>query len=181
MKRVITNPLIKDTATFIKTAAETGGKVSEIEITLMPGGGNPFHYHTTYEETFTAMDGELGLQAGKDKKKLILKPGEKHTVIRQTLHRFFNPGDKPIKFKIEITPGHEGFENSLRIIYGMAGDGLTNKKSVPKKLRHIAIVGIMSDMRVPGVLSLLEPVFVRMAAKAKANGEEQMLIEKYCK
>ena len=39
MNRKIVNPIIKDTATFIKTAAESEKEVSEIEITLLTGGG----------------------------------------------------------------------------------------------------------------------------------------------
>jgi quercetin dioxygenase-like cupin family protein len=59
MKRHIVNPVIKDTATFIQTSAESNGTVSEFDFTLMPGGGNPLHYHKTYSETFTALQVEL--------------------------------------------------------------------------------------------------------------------------
>ena len=62
MRRTIVNPIIKDTATFLQTAEESGGKITEAEITLMPKGGNPLHYHKTYSETFTVLEGELGLK-----------------------------------------------------------------------------------------------------------------------
>ena len=75
---------------------------------------------------------------------------------------------------------HTGFENTLRIIYGLAENGLTNKKSIPKSLKHTAIIVCMSDMNVPGLLTLLYPILQRMASKAKANGEEKKLIDKYC-
>lgn len=97
MERKIVNPVIKDTATFIQTSAESGGKVTEIEITLVPGGGNPLHYHRTYSETFTAIEGNLGLKIGKNVTK-ILKPGETHTIEPMGVHSFFNPTDKEIKF-----------------------------------------------------------------------------------
>ncbi len=61
MKRTIVNPIIKDTVTFLKTPEETNGQMTEAEITLMPGGGNPLHYHKTYSETFSALEGELGV------------------------------------------------------------------------------------------------------------------------
>lgn len=179
MKRKIVNPVIKDTATFIKTARDSNGEVSEIDFTLMPGGGNPLHYHKTYSETFTAIEGELGVKTNKKTKK-ILKPGETFTVPANQVHSFFNPGQKEIKFKVEIKPGHEGFENSLRILYGMAGDGLTNKKAIPKSLKHAAIIACMSDMRIPGFLDLIFPILQRVARKAKERGEEQQLIKKYC-
>lgn len=179
MKRTIVNPIIKDTVTFLQTAEESGGKVSEAEITLMPKGGNPLHYHKTYSETFTAIDGDLGLKLGK-KDTMILKPGESYTVEPMSLHGFFNPTDQEIKFNVKLTPGHTGFENSLRILYGLAEDGLTDNNTIPKSLKHAAIIVCMSDMNVPGFLTLIFPLLKWMYNKAKANGEEQQLIDKYC-
>jgi quercetin dioxygenase-like cupin family protein len=180
MKRTIVNPIIKDIVTFLQTAEESGGKITEAEITLMPGGGNPLHYHKTYSETFTAIDGEVGLNLGRRDTK-ILRVGESHTVEPKSLHRFFNPTDKEIKFNIKLKPGHTGFENSLRILYGLAADGLTDNKSIPKSLKHTAIIVCISDMNIPGMLTFLYPLLKRISNKAKKNGEEQMLIDKYCK
>jgi len=75
MRRTIVNPIIKDTVTFLQTDEESGGKVTETDITLMPKGGNPLHYHKTYSETFTAIEGELGVKLG-GKETKILKPGK---------------------------------------------------------------------------------------------------------
>jgi len=180
MRRTIVNPIIKDTVTFLQTAEESGGKIIEADITLMPKGENPLHYHKTYSETFTAIDGELGLKLGRRDTK-ILRQGESHTVEPMLLHSFFNPTDNEIRFNVKLRPGHRRFENSLRILYGLAADGLTNNKSIPKHLKHTAIIVCMSDMNVPGLLTLLYPLLKRMANKAKANGEEQKLIDKYCK
>ena len=71
MKRVIVNPVIKDTAVFIQTASESGGKVTEIEITVAPGGGNTLHYHKTYSETFIAREGVVRLKLGKNVTKML--------------------------------------------------------------------------------------------------------------
>jgi mannose-6-phosphate isomerase-like protein (cupin superfamily) len=178
MKRTIVNPIIRDIATFVQTAKESGSKVSEIEIVLMPGGGNTLHYHKTYSETFIADDGDLGLKL-KDEEK-VLKPGESYTVKPMELHAFFNPTDRRIKFKIKIEPGHEGFENSLRILYGLAADGLTNSKSIPKNLTHTALLINMSDMNAPGFLTWIFPLLRWIAKGAKARREEQRLIRQYC-
>lgn len=179
MKRTIVNPIIKDTVTFLQTAEETNGKMSEAEITLMPGGGNPLHYHKTYSETFKAIEGDLGIKLGKHNSK-ILKPGETYTVPPMALHSFFNPTDQEIKFNVRLNPGHTGFENSLRIVYGLASDGLTDKNTVPKSLTHTAIIVCMSDMNLPGLFTFLFPLLKFMAKRAKASGEEQRLIDKYC-
>ena len=51
MQRTITNPILNDTVTFVRTSAESNGAVTESEATVMPGGGNPPHFHTTYVGT----------------------------------------------------------------------------------------------------------------------------------
>jgi len=180
MKKYIVNPIIKDTVTFIQTSAESDGKITEADITLMPGGGNPLHYHKTYSETFTALEGELGLGRGKNEM-LVLKPGETFTVPPNQLHRFFNPGEKEIKFNVKLNPGHEGMENALRIIYGLAEAGLTDKNSIPKKLKDLALITYISDMNIPGLPTLLFPIMKRIAKRAIAKGEYQKMIDLYCK
>ena len=54
MKRTIENPVIKDTITFLQTSKESGGKITDLVLTLMPKGGNILHYHP-YAEKFTAI------------------------------------------------------------------------------------------------------------------------------
>ncbi len=179
MNRTIVNPIIKDTVTFLQTSEETNGKMTEAEISLMPGGGNPLHYHKTFSETFLAIEGELGIKLGKNGSK-ILKPGETYTVAPNEIHGFFNPTEKEIKFNVRLSPGHTGFENSLRILYGLASDGLTDKNTVPKNMKHSAIILCMSDMNLPGLFTILFPLLKFIAKRAKASGEEQKLIEKYC-
>jgi quercetin dioxygenase-like cupin family protein len=180
MKGVIVNPIFRDTVTFIKTSAETNGQFTEAELMLMPGGRNPLHYHLSYSETFTAIEGELGLGLARRRKK-FLNPGETYTVEPKNLHHFFNPNGREIKFKAVLKPGHEGFENSLRILYGLAEDGLVNKKGVPKRLQHLAIIACMADMNLPGFFTLISPLLKRIAKKAKDSGVEQQLIDRYCR
>ncbi|MFM6925791.1 MAG: cupin domain-containing protein [Ferruginibacter sp.] len=179
MKRKIINPVIKDSITFIQTSDETNSKITELELTLMPGGSNFAHYHKAFTETFTALEGRLGLKSAAGRVR-ILQPGETYAVLPGQVHSFFNPGEKEIKFNIKITPGHTGFENSLRILYGLAGDGLTNKRSVPKSITHVAIIGSLSDSYLPGIMRLLSPVFNLLARRAKKSGLEKKLIDQYC-
>jgi len=180
MKRTIINPVIKDKATFLQTSSESGGKSSEIEITLYNGGSNVLHYHKTYSGTLTAIEGRLGLRLGKNEIK-YLEPGESHTVAPMSLHSFFNPLKTEIRFHVSIKPGHQGFENALRILYGMAEDGLTNHKSIPRSLRHVAILIEMSDMSRPGLFTWISPILSIIARWAKRKGEDKVLIDRYCK
>jgi hypothetical protein len=63
--RTIENPLIKDKATFLETTADTNGASTLIQVELAPSGGNGLHYHKTFDETFTVLEGSLGVQIGK--------------------------------------------------------------------------------------------------------------------
>ena len=178
-KRTFANPAINDAATFINTSEETNGAYTLMEIDLGLSDGPPLHFHRAFSEKFDVKEGVLYLQIGKNKRKLGV--GESVTVPAGTPHRFYNKLDQPVKFQITFSPGSTGMENFIRIFYGLASDGLTDKKGKPKKFAHLAVALTISDSNASGWMSLLSPV-IRMAAKrAKKNGTEKWLIDKYCK
>ncbi|MFN3800741.1 cupin domain-containing protein [Belliella pelovolcani] len=181
MKKTIINPLFKDQVTFTNTSEETNGELTELDLVLSPKGGNPMHHHTSFEEKFTAVAGELGLKL--KGKTLLLKPGESYTVKPLEAHGFFNPSEEnEIKFNIKITPGHTGFENSLRIMYGLAQDGLTDKNGIPKNLGVAFWLGELNDSKVHGIaFKILQPLGNILAKKVKNKGIDKELIHKYCR
>jgi quercetin dioxygenase-like cupin family protein len=177
--RRIYHPTQKDYATFLETSAQTGGKHSLLEIELAPGGGNVPHYHLTYSERFEVLEGELEVHVGTETH--TLRPGDTKTAQINTLHNFKNSTDKTTRFLIELVPGHTGFEQSLQIVYGLAVDGKVNKQGLPTNIYHLALVFVMGEGRVPGVMSLVMPLFRFLAARARTKGIERELIEKYCR
>mgnify|MGYP001156557903 CR=1 FL=1 len=178
--RVIENPLIKDRVTFIETAAETGGKFTLVQVELAPNGGNDLHYHKTFDETFTVLEGVLGIQLGKEI--LHLKKGESATAPIDSLHRFFNPSaSEKVVFNVLLQPGSAGFETTLQVAYGLARDGRTNRKGIPKSLYHMALIIQWSDTNLPGLFSWLEPVMRGLAKRAKQKGIDRALIAEYCR
>lgn len=177
-KRTFFNPVINDTATFIETAEESKGKHSILEIELYKSEGPPVHYHKTFAEKFEVLEGNLYLKSGRDR--LILKPGQSATVPKGIPHKFYNPTTDRVKFRITFEPGHEGMENFIKIIYSLAADGLTNNKGVPKKFAHLATLLVMSDSNASGWLTLMSPIIRMVAKRAKKNGTEQWLLDKYC-
>ncbi|HGJ64685.1 TPA: hypothetical protein ENS27_04765, partial [bacterium] len=60
--RTIYNPLQKDAVTFLKTSSETNGTYTLVEVELADKGGVGLHYHKTYAETFTCLEGEVQIQ-----------------------------------------------------------------------------------------------------------------------
>lgn len=179
MKKTIVNPIFQDSVTFVQTSAGTNGRTTELEVTLKAKGRNVLHCHA-YPETFTAIDGELGLEDEKKKQK-ILKSGESHIVESMAWHCFFNPTDQEIRFGVQVEPANEKLEYFLRILYGMAADGLTDSQSRPKSITHAAILFGMAEGKMAGLsFALMSPILKGIARKARAQGVEKDLINKYC-
>ncbi len=178
-KRVFFNPIFNDSVTFLETCKESNGRHTIAEIELHKSDGPPLHYHKAFIEKFEALEGDLHLKIGKKTK--VLKPGELLVVHPRTPHKFYNPTNDRVKFKVTLEPGHSGMENFIKILYSLAADGLTDKKGNPKKFSHLASILVMSDTNGSGLLTLLSPFIRIVAKKAKKNGTEQWLIDKYCR
>lgn len=178
--RTIVNPLIKDKVTFIQTAAETQGERTLLRVELAPGGGNDLHYHKTFEEAFTVISGNLGIQLNRDI--IELNAGESAIAPRGVSHRFFNLSDTyPAVFEVELLPASAGFETCLQVAYGLAADGLTSNSSAPKNLYHLALLVQWGDTNLPGIFRLLEPVLRLLGKRAIRRGMDQELIQRYCR
>jgi quercetin dioxygenase-like cupin family protein len=171
------NPIQKDAATFLKTASETNGEYTLVEVELAPHGGNDLHYHTEFTEAFEVLEGELNVQCGE--KHLVLNPGEKALVQRNVNHRFFSTSDQPTRFLVALTPGHAGFEKTIPIAYGLTADGKTSKDGTPKGLLTLSLILQLSGTRLPGAFKLIEPFFNLLAGMARRRGIERALDSEY--
>lgn len=138
------------------------------------------HYHKSYSELFTAVEGTVGLEL-RNKKHLYLKPGESYLVKKGEWHRFFNASDTTITFINKVEPASSGLENTLRILCGLASDDLYNSRNIPKDIFHMAICGDMSDMRLTGLAGVITtPLIKLLAYLGRKMGIEKQLVEKYC-
>jgi quercetin dioxygenase-like cupin family protein len=177
-KRIYANPALNDSASFLETSAETNQAYSLIEIELGKSDGPPLHYHKAFSEEFAVKKGILFLQVGKNKMKL--QAGESVDVPPGTPHRFYNETNDKVTFHITLRPGHEGMENFIKIFYGLASDGLTDKKGKPKKFAHLAVALVLSDSNAPGWMTVLSPIIRSAAKRAKNDGTEKWLLDRYC-
>lgn len=177
LERRIHNPVQKDSVVFLKTAEETNGAYTLVEVELAPKGGVGLHYHKTYSEKFDCLEGELKVQAGK----VIHTLGPGNSITAQALvhHRFFNSSDRVCKFRVELRPASRGFEQSLQVGYGLARDGKTNSKGLPKSRLALAWLFEISESNLPGWMSIFEFILRRQAQKAKAKGIDKELIASY--
>lgn len=175
--RRIYNPVQKDYVTFVKTAAETNGEYTLVDVELSPRGGVGLHFHKTYSEKFDCLEGELKVQAGKTIH--TLAPGQSVTALPMVNHRFFNTSNHVCKFRVELRPASAGFEKSLQVGYGLARDGETNNKGFPNDRLALAWLFEISESNLPGWMSVFEFILRWQAKKAKAKGLDKQLTEKY--
>lgn len=178
LSREIYNPVQRDRIVFLQTASETGGAFTLVDMEVAPSGGNVLHFHTTFSERFMVDEGVLSAQSGK--RSLVLRAGESELVPARVVHRWFNVSDSPVRVRVELRPGNEGFEAALRIAYGLASDGLTTARSIPKNMLHMALLVQLSDTRVAGPMRALNPLFLRLAGVARRRGIEAELRRRYC-
>jgi quercetin dioxygenase-like cupin family protein len=171
------HPLQKDYATFLKTSEETGDEYTLIEVEVAPGGGNAPHYHKTYAEHFEVLEGVLEVTV--DGETLALRRGEKAVAPKNILHNFRNPSGEPTTFLVELRPGSSGFEKAVKAGYGLAADGLTRADGTPKNLYYLAVLLEWSDIRLPGIFTVAEPLFRSLAKRARRKGIDRKLEATY--
>ena len=176
-QRKIYSPVQRDAAIFLETTEESGGRRTLLEIELAPGGSNVAHRHLGYAERFVALDGELTVRV--DGLLHVLQPGDEATAQPGVLHCFANETDEPVRFQVELAPGHRGFEQALQIGYGLAQDGLANGKGIPKSVVHAALLMQMGEMRVSGPMRALTPLLGALARWARRRGTDAALVERY--
>lgn len=175
--RKIYNPIQKDYVTFLKTASETDGQYTLVEVELADGGGVGLHYHKTYCEKFTCTEGTLQVMLAD--KLLTLKPGQSATAGAGRNHLFRNRSGKPCTFQVELRPASRGFEQSLQIGYGLANDGQCRRNGFPKNRLALAWLFEISESNLPGWRSIFEFMLRKQAKKAIEKGIDKKLIDEY--
>jgi quercetin dioxygenase-like cupin family protein len=179
LRRTIHNPVLNATVTFLRTSADSGGAITELETTVMSGAGNPPHFHRTYDEAFTVLEGVIRIKLANGVR-VDLSHGDSYVVKAGQVHSFHNGTDAPARIRTQISPGNEGFEHALRIMCGLASDGLYNQRKMPRSLQHLAICAAMSDTSLPGLLSFLNLPLHIIARFARWRGVEENLRRTYC-
>lgn len=176
-ERRIWNPKQRDAAILLESADESGGARSLLEIELSPGGKNKPHRHLTYAERFEVLEGTLTVQLeGTDHR---LGPGESALAPAGSLHNFVNETGGTVRYLVELTPGHRGFERSLQVVYGLAADDRTNADGIPRNPLHLALLASWSEIRMPGPYRLVSAVLGVLTKIAERRGVDAELEERY--
>jgi quercetin dioxygenase-like cupin family protein len=161
---VVENPVTGERILFRRTAAETGGELVEIEVSVQAGGGVAApHVHPYQTERFEVLEGTLEFRQGR--RRLPAGPGDVVTVTPGTPHSFRNVGEGEARFTTEVRPAL-GFERFIQTMFALAADGKTSKKGMPSPLRLAVIANAhFDDVRLPYV-----PGFAQKAALVMGAG-----------
>jgi mannose-6-phosphate isomerase-like protein (cupin superfamily) len=112
--------VLGDQYTFKAVGRETGGAYGLVEITApAASSGPPPHIHEGEDEAFYVLEGELKVRIGERTMQAI--SGSFAFVPRGTIHTFSNPGSKPAKALVIVSPA--GFEKAFEEMAEVAPRG----------------------------------------------------------
>ena len=174
LERTIWNKEGNYSCTFIKTRNETEGAYELMKVGVEPKGGNWWHYHTTFDETFTVVQGELTVET--EGKKQVIKKGDSTVVHKKNLHQFYNTTDSVTIVLVKVTPA-AGLEKTLRIAYGLINKGEMGRDNATANPWHLFLLGCYSNSYPPSFLPtwMQEPFFDGLARIAQWKGEDKAL------
>jgi hypothetical protein len=102
-----------------------------------------------YTEKYDVLEGKLDVYVGK-KNHLALVSGQSASVPLKVPHTFWNATDELTVFEAEIRPADD-FEKTLRAADGLARDGKTSKRGVPKNPLELGLIYQMAQSYQPGM------------------------------
>ncbi|MFI7584724.1 cupin domain-containing protein [Kocuria sp. M1N1S27] len=172
------NPVQRDTITWLRTGAETGGEHALLHVEVEPGGEVIPHYHRRFGLRLHVLEGVLRTQVGHVVRDL--GAGGEVDVPEEHLFRWKNPSGQPARFVVEVRPAHEGFEKGLVALYGLARDGRARRDGRPRSLLRTALLIQWTDINLPGLYRWLGPLVRALAGIARSRGLDRELEGRYC-
>jgi quercetin dioxygenase-like cupin family protein len=174
LDRTVWNKEGNYSCTFIKTKSETGDAYELMQVGVEAKGGNWWHYHSTFDEEFTVVSGELTVET--EGKKQVIKKGESTVVPKTKLHQFHNATDSVTTVLVRVTPA-AGLEKTIRIAYGLINKGEMGRNSSTANPWHLFLLGGYSNSYPPPILPtwIQEPFVDGLAKIAQWKGEDKAL------
>ena len=106
-----------------------------------------------------------------------MQPGETAKVDIRHRHTLANESKEEVKFLCRLEPGHEGFEQAIYVVHGLAEDGMTDSGGVPKNIVSLAIVAEMMDTWLTGwSFCMASPLLLLLRRYGKGTGHERRLL-----
>ena len=159
----VENPVTGERITFLATSADTDGEAVVIETVVQPQGFvAATHVHPFQSERFAVAEGKLGLRVGEET--MTLGRDEAATVEAGTPHRFWNAGEREVRFLCEVRPALQ-FESLIETMFTLAAQGRTNRKGMPNPFQLAVISRAHFDtVRLPFPPAALQRAALELAA-----------------
>ena len=159
-------------ATFVQTGTETNNAYELVQVELEPHGGNDWHYHTSFVEQFTVVEGSVKI--GRNGEEIVLDKGQTTVANKKDMHYFKNALDQKSVLLVKTTPA-AGLEKTLRVAYGLMNDGLL-KNDMTENPWHMCLLLAYSESFLPGMPNWFqEPLINALAKIAQWKGEDKSL------
>lgn len=146
----VRNPTLGHRITFLKTAAQTNGKLLQILYAVEEPEVKPvipLHIHLQIAERFETVNGQLGvmvegvrhvLEVGKE---MVIPPGMSHT--------FWNAGQGELRFITDVRPAGQ-LQTYWETVFGLAEDGKVRGNGLPNPLQ-LAVLAPLADSYDPSI------------------------------
>ena len=113
----VVNAATGERVTFVRTAADTGGELLELELVWpRPGGRAPEHVHPGMEERYEVVSGTAAFRI--DGEERTAGPGEVVAVPPGTRHLAWNPTQDEVRLRVEFRPALRWEEFVVRLFAG---------------------------------------------------------------
>ena len=124
--------------TLIESAADSGGKRIEFEVTMASGAqGPPKHFHPRQDESWKVIEGELALFVEDGWR--TVGAGESLSIPPNTIHTFRNRSSGDVRFRDIHEPALD-FQEYIEALHRQAVAGKMTSRMTPSTLIHGAMV-----------------------------------------
>jgi quercetin dioxygenase-like cupin family protein len=141
---VYENPVTGERAVICVGSAESGGLRLVVDLYLRPAArvAAP-HYHPGLRESFTVVSGRVGVIV--DGRQAVLEPGGQIVVAAGVVHDWWNAGDEEAMVRVTVEPA-DRFEAMILNLFGLAQDGQTDVKGMPRLLQLVLLAQEFDDV-----------------------------------
>jgi quercetin dioxygenase-like cupin family protein len=138
------NPVTGERAIVLEAPAQNAERRLVVEVLLDPGAAVAGeHLHPAIDESFEVLEGQLGYRL--DGVEGTAGAGDRLEIPAGSWHDWWHVGAGETICRVTITPG-DRFEQMIRTLWGLAGDGHTNAKGMPGLLQIVAISAEFSNV-----------------------------------
>lgn len=137
------NPVTLERSIVLEAPSENAERRLVAELHLEPGAAVlGEHLHPALDERFEVLEGRLAYEL--DGREAEAAPGDALEIPAGTWHDWWQVGPDRTVCRVTITPG-DRFEQMIRTAWGLACDGQTNARGMPRFLQLVALADEFSD------------------------------------